>query len=44
MQTLATLHPDARDVLDVAGRVEAELRRVLRLPADTTPGVGQAKP
>lgn len=43
VQTLATLHPDATDVLDVAGRIAAELRRLLRLPADATPGAEQAK-
>ncbi len=38
VQTLATLHPDAHDVLDVAGRIAAELRRLLCLPADTDSG------
>ncbi|MDG5807949.1 hypothetical protein P9869_35940 [Streptomyces ossamyceticus] len=37
VQTLTTIHPDAGDVLVVAGRIAAELRRLLCLPADAAP-------
>jgi hypothetical protein len=36
VETLATLHPDAEDVLVVAGRIAAELRRLLHLPPPDT--------